>query len=72
MQNEMLNNGIQIGAPVHFNAPTSGYGHSEAYRHMVRAKGLPQDEVAALKSEKMWQRRLRQLGARRAKQLLAK
>ena len=71
MLNESLNNGIQIDAPVHFNAPTSGYGHSKFFSRMARAKGLTPDVGAALKAEKTWQRRLRRLGARRAKRLLA-
>ena len=72
MQTETLNNGIEIGAPVHFNAPTSGYGRSKFFSRMARAKGLTPDVGAALRAEKSWQRRLRRLGARRAKQLLVK
>ncbi len=71
MQNESLNNGIQIGAPVHFNGPASGDGRSKVFSHMARAKGLTPDVGAALKTEKTWQRRLRRLGARCAKRLLS-
>lgn len=72
MQNTTLTNGIEIGAPVHFNAPTSGYGRSKVFSRMTRTKGVTPDVGAALKVEKTWQRRLRRLGARRAKQLLVK
>lgn len=71
MQTETLNNGIEIGAPVHFNTPVSGYGRSKVFSRMARAKGVMPDVGAALKAERTWQRRLRRLGARRAKRLLA-
>lgn len=71
MQNTTLTNGIEIGAPVHFNTPVSGYGRSKVFSCMARAKGGTPDVGTALKAEKTWQRRLRRLGARRAKRLLA-
>ena len=71
MQTETLNNGIEIGAPVHFNTPVSGYGRSKVFSRMARAKGVMPDLGAALKAESTSQRRHRRLAARRAKRLLA-
>ena len=52
MQTETLNNGIEIGAPVHFNTPVSGYGRSKVFSRMARAKGVTPDVGTALKAEK--------------------
>lgn len=62
------------GESISIHLPVSGRGHSEIYRRAARAAGLTDKAIAAveLKADgKAWQRRLRRLGARRAKASLS-